>query len=72
MGISEGDGRVKGENIGNCNDWEYSQINIRYQTTDPRSSGNTKKKIVLKKKKEKRRKRKKKRGNTKKLHLGIS
>lgn len=32
----------KGKNIGNHNDGEFSQINVRHQTTDPRVSENTK------------------------------
>ena len=43
MGIpAEKKGRNR-RNIWNNNDWEFPQINVRHQTTDPDSAGNTKK-----------------------------
>ena len=43
MGISEEKKERVRRNIWNNNDWEFPQINVRYQTTDPESTRNMKK-----------------------------
>lgn len=42
MGLLQGEERIR-RNIWVTNDWEFSQINIRYQTIDPGSLVNTRK-----------------------------
>ena len=43
MGKSEEKRERNRRNIWNNNDWEFPQINVRHQTTDPESTRNTKK-----------------------------